>query len=70
MFVVEVSETEVAAEEGKGVVEMEFEEMEMTGLFVWRNRVAGNEVGVGARGSTRGRMEEWWWRDCRVWVAI
>lgn len=63
-----VSETEVAEEEGNGVMESEFEEMEMVGLFGWRKRVVG-KVGVVARESTR-RVVEWWCRDWRVLVAI
>lgn len=52
-----VSETEMAEEEGNGVLEIEFEEMEMEGLFGWRKRVVG-KVGVAARESTR-REVEW-----------
>lgn len=69
VFVVIVSENEVAAEDGNGVMEMEFEEMEMVGLFVWRKRVVGNVAGE-ARESTRCRMVEGCWREWRVLVAI
>lgn len=67
--VVIVSEIDVVAEHKYGVMEMEFEETEIVGFFVWRKRVVGNVMAPG-RGSTRCRMVERCWRDWRVLVAI